>query len=500
MLTLPATLAAFTWRPIAPELLLLVAILIIPLIGLRLKGTSGRRDLGRITALVFALALVYVAYTLVTGAFLDTEIRIAEYAALYEVTAFTQFVKLIFLFVALIIAMASIEYAAAYRSPIEYYVLLLTATTGMMVVASSQDLITLFIGLETASLSTYVLVGYTKNDRYSTEAATKYFLIGALSSGIFLYGISLLYGVAGSIHFDALSDGIAGALRMEAITLVAVIFVLVGIGFKVSLTPFHMWAPDAYHGAPDTVAGFLAGASKAMGFAAAFKIFLVGLPAVKGQWDLLLGIIAVATMTLGNLVALRQTSMKRLLAYSSIAHAGYILIAVAVGTQVGVAAGLFHLTTNAIMKGAAFIGVAAIAAYGLGDRLADYKGLKTRSPFLAIVLTVMLLSLAGVPPLGGFMSKFFLFIAAVTESYSEGHGWLLWVAIALALNSLISLFYYAKIIRYIFAEPATVSTPLRFTLATNLALLATLVLIVLFGLWPQAVMGPALEAAGALLP
>lgn len=490
----------FTWQPLVPEMLLLLGALVLPLVGLKLKGATGRRDMGRLTVIVLLGALVLVGWMMATGAYLDLEIQIAEYPALYEVTMFSQFLKVIFLFVAIVIALASIEYASAFRNPIEYYALLLLATTGMMVVASSRDLITLFIGIETASLSTYVLAGYAKNDRYSTEAGTKYFIIGALSSAIFLYGISLVYGITGSVRFEEIALAMGNGLGMDSIGLAAIVLILVGIGFKVSLVPFHMWAPDVYHGAPDTVAGFLSAGSKAMGFAAAFKILLVGMAAIKAQWDLILGILAVLTMTVANIIALRQTSMKRLLAYSSIAHAGYILIAVIVGTQYALAGGLYHLTTNAIMKGTSFIIIAALAAYAIGDRLTDYKGLRVRNPLLALTLAIMLLSLAGVPPFAGFASKFVLFSSAVYESFTEGHQWLLWLAIAAVVNSLISLFYYAKIIRYMFAETGTSTEPIKAPLATNIAILIGLVLIVLLGIWPQLVLGPAMEAAASLLP
>lgn len=494
----------FTWRPVAAELLILVAILVLPLIGLRLKGTSGKRDLGRMTVVVLLGAMAIVLYMFARpDLYLDQDIFIAEYLALYEVTLFSQFMKVIFLFVAIVIALASIEYASAFRNPIEYYALLMAATIGMMVVASSRDLITLFIGIETASLSTYILAGYAKQSRYSTEASTKYFIIGSLSSGIFLYGISLLYGITGSIRFEEIGQAMGTAFGMDAIGLVAVVLIIVGIGFKVTLAPFHMWAPDVYHGAPDTLAGFLAAGSKAMGFVAAFKIFIIGLAAIKAQWDIVLGLLAVITMTVGNLIALRQTSIKRLMAYSSIAHAGYILIAVIVGTQLAVAGGLYHLVTNAIMKATIFIVVAGLAAYALGDRLSDYRGLRLRNPLVAFALAVMLLSLAGVPPFGGFASKFVLFASAVQASFGEGQQWLLWLAVAGVVNSLISLFYYAKIIRFMYAEPAEPGMekqPIKFTLGTNIAILAGLVLIVLVGVWPQFVLGPAMDAAASLMP
>ena len=491
--------AAFTWRPLVPELLLLGAILILPLLGLTMRGERGSQDMGRMTAMVLAGALFVTAFNLIRGTLIGTPIDIAGYDALYQVDAFSQFLKIVFLGVAFLVALGSIEYARTFPAPIEYYTLLLTATVGMMVVASARDLITLFIGIETTSLSSYILAGYRKRNRFGIEAATKYFIIGALSSAIFLYGISLLYGIAGTTRFDALSAGIDGSAGMTAMTLVAIVFIVAGIGFKISAAPFHMWAPDVYHGAPDTVAGFLSAGSKAMGFAAAFKIFVVGLAAARAEWDALVAIIAILSMTIGNVIALRQTSLKRMLAYSSIAQAGYLLIAVVVATEYAVAGGLYHLVTNGIMKVTAFLAIAAIAAYGLGDRLDDYKGLRLRSPLIALVMAVMLLSLAGVPPFGGFVSKFALFSSAIYGSTETGRDWLVWLAVAGIVNSLVSLFYYVRIVRYMYAEAPEETSRLRLTPATNAALIAGLVLIVLVGVWPDLVWSHAVEAAASLV-
>jgi proton-translocating NADH-quinone oxidoreductase chain N len=498
----PVLADAFTWRPVSPELLILLAILFLPLVGLTLKGQKGKETMGHLTVIVLLGAFLMTAVMLIWGTYLDTVIMIAHEAALYEVNAFSQFLKLIFLGAAILIALVSIRYATSFRNPIEYYALLLTATAGMMVVASSRDFITLFIGIETASLSSYVLAGYAKDDRFRIEASTKYFIVGALSSAVFLYGISLLYGVAGTLEFQALGEAIEGGLGTRAMSMVAIVLILVGLGFKISAAPFHMWAPDVYHGSPDPVAGFLASGSKAMGIAAAFKIFVVGLIALHADWAALVAVLAILSMTVGNIIALRQTSMKRMLAYSSIAQAGYLLIAIVVATEYAVAGGLFHLVTNGIMKATAFVGIAAIAAYGLGDRLDDYKGLRLRNPFLAAVLAVMLLSLAGVPPLGGFASKFVLFSSAVYASAEAGKGWLLWLAIAGIINSLISLFYYVRVVRYMYSEPGepgTETTAFRFNLGTNVALVTGLVLIVLTGIWAEPFISKAVEAAASLM-
>lgn len=447
---------------------------------------------------LFALigALILVGIMMVTGNHLGKVVF-----DLYEVTLFSQFLKIVFLLVSILVVLVSLDYAERFRNPTEYYTLITVATVGMMVVASARDFITLFIGLETASLSSYILAGYLKNDGRKVEASVKYFVVGALSSAILLYGISLVYGITGTLQFDAVSAELAGQVRaMQPVTLVAITLLLVGIGFKITAVPFHMYAPDVYYGAPDTVSAFLSGGSKIMGFAAALKVFVVALGPIKPDWEVLLGIVAIVTMTLGNIVALRQTSMKRLLAYSSIAHAGYLLIAVVVGTQLAVAGGLFHFFTDAVMKGTAFLIIAAIALYGIGDRLDDMKGLRLRNPFLALVLVIMLFSLAGVPPFAGFASKFALFYSAVQSAFTDGPRWFVWLAIAGIANSLVSLFYYAKVVRFIYGEPAADETKVELSLPTTIALSIGLIIVIGAGILPQYVWGQALDAAALFVP
>lgn len=490
-----ATEVAFTWRPILPELLLLVFVLALPLLSFILKGDRGKRDLGRLAVLGLLGAFVMVAMMMFTGNALGETAY-----ELLEITAFSQFLKLVFLGVAMLVCLVSVEYATRFRNPTEYYTLILVATVGMMVVASARDFITLFIGIETASISSYILAGYAKDEEAKIEASTKYFVIGALSSSVFLYGISLFYGIAGSLRFDAMAGALGSGLGMGAVTLVAIVLVLVGLGFKISAVPFHMWAPDVYYGAPSTVAAFLSAGSKVMGFAAVFRIFLGAMPGIKGDWEVVLAFIAVATMTLGNLAALKQTSIRRMLGYSSIAHAGYLLIAVVVGTQYALAGGLFHAVTDAAMKSTAFLAVAAVATYGIGESLDDYKGLRLRNPLLALILAITMFSLAGIPPFAGFASKFALFSSAVYAGVGDGPSWLIWLAVAGILNSLVSLFYYARLVRYMYGEDAVDSTPIRMTPATTTALSAGLVMIVVFGLWPDLVWTRALEAAAAFAP
>lgn len=418
----------------------------------------------------------------------------------YEVTPYALFFKLTFLAVALFACALSSDYLAERRETPEYYSLLLVATLGMSVVASARDLITIFVGLETAALATFALVGFRRTQPAATEAATKNFVIGALSAALTLYGISLVYLVGGTVDLYELGAALAGPSTPRPALLVGVAFLVAGLGFKVTSVPFHMWAPDVYHGAPDPVSAFLSGASKKMGFAAFFKIFFVGLLAVKLQWTLLVGGLAVLTMTVGNLAALQQTSLKRLLAWSSIAQAGYILIALPVGTEFGLAGGFFHVLTHALMKGGAFLWVAVLAARGIGDDIESYRGLKTRAPLAALTLTLLLLSMAGIPPLAGFASKFVLFGGAIDAGLARDSFWLLFLALAGIANSALSLVYYARVIRVLYVdEPAEAPARLRLPASATVALAALLVLVVGIGVWPQPVFELSRTAAASLL-
>lgn len=415
---------------------------------------------------------------------------------LFRMDAFAAVFKLVFLVVAFFVSLASYRYVDGERHVAEYYTLILFATVGMMIVASSLDLITLFVGIELASISSYALVGFRKRDRRGSEAATKYFVIGAVSSAIALYGISLLYGIAGSTLFTAIGSAVAAAGGMDPVIFLAIGLLIAGFGFKVAIVPFHMWAPDVYEGAPTTITSLLAAGSKKMGFVALFKVFLIGLIAVRSDWQVVTAIIAVVTMTLGNLIAISQTSIKRMLAYSSIAQAGYILIVLPIGTEYALAGGILHVITHAFMKGGAFVIVAALSHVALGENLADYKGLAKRAPLMAFSMLVLLFSLAGIPPLAGFWSKFVLFSSAVEVSIAPSDNWLVWLAVAGVLNSALSLYYYVRVIKYMYVEKGpTDRLKLPWTMVA--AVLITVLATILIGLMPNVVIDACQTAARA---
>ncbi len=491
----------FDNRHLAPELLLVAFALI--LLGASFC-TKSRRALGWL-----ALAPVLASLLLVSGmmglidlsavglGLLSGPVSATIAGGALSVDLFSLTFKLVFLFAALLVLTSSLSFVTDEDRHVgEYYSLLLLATTGMMVVASAESLISLFVGIELASISTYALAAFRKREGRGAEAAVKYFIIGASSSAILLYGLSLLYGTSGTLEIAHLSRRV-GEAAWDSATIVGLAMVTAGLGFKMAAVPFHMWAPDVYEGSPTTVTAFLAAGAKKMAFAAAFKLFLVGLVAAKADYAFALGLLSVLTMTVGNVVALSQTSLKRMLAYSSIAQAGYILTAVAVGSQTALAGGVLHALTHAFMKGGAFIAVAAAVHIGVSERVDDYRGLGKRSPLIALSLALLLLSLAGIPPLAGFWSKFVLFSGAV-----EAGGWFVWLALAGVLNSALSLYYYALVIKRMYVDGAREGAgPLpRLTGPYAAALLIATAAVVIIGVCPAPFVDAAMGAAGALLP
>jgi NADH-quinone oxidoreductase subunit N len=323
----------------------------------------------------------------------------------------------------------------------EYYTLVLYAVAGMMLMASATDLLVIFLALEVFSLAVYVLTGIRRTDYAGTEAAFKYFLLGAFSSAFFLYGIAFTYAVTGSTRLDAVSTAIATqAVNPSPLLWLALSLLLVGFAFKVSAVPFHMWTPDAYEGAPTVVTGFMSTAVKAAAFAAFLRVFLSAFEPLRPDWSMLLSWIAIATMVVGTVVGVAQNNVKRMLAYSSIAHAGYLLVGLVAASDTGKAAVLFYLAAYAVANLGAFgvISVIATTARPNGD-LHDFTGLWYSRPVLAVMMAIFLLSLGGFPPTAGFIAKWYIFQAAV----SEGH---LALAIVGVLSSVVSVFYYLRIV------------------------------------------------------
>lgn len=475
-----------------PEIIVALFALALPAVNLLLKDN---RFLAVVSLAGVGLSMLAVLMYYVEGlgplAFDNGLLVLDDFSALF---------MLVFLAVAFVVILASARYIEGEKHAAEYYSLILLATLGMMLVAASTDLFVLYIGIEITSLSSYALVAFRKKDIKGTEAATKYFIFGGISSAFTLFGISLVYGVAGTTSFAEIGAAVGTLDAYKEMLWLALVMVIVGFGFKVAMVPFHSWAPDVYEGAPTTITAMLAAGSKKMGFVAMFKFFLIAMLAIKADWEIVVAILAIVTMTVGNLAALNQTSIKRMLAYSSIAQAGYILIAVAVGTEFAVTGGIFHILTHAFMKGGAFIVVATLATVAIGERIADYKGLAKRSNFMAFSMTVLLFSLAGIPPLAGFASKVVLFSSPIMGTV-DGADWMIWLAVAGIINSAISLYYYARVVKYMYVDELEEGAPsekLKLPKSMVAAVAICVVAIIGIGVFPEYFIQLCRDAAQAL--
>jgi proton-translocating NADH-quinone oxidoreductase chain N len=484
---------------ITPQLILILFALLMPAYDYIFRDK-------RVLSVLALAPLVAIAGALVSWLFLGWWTPSASTINLLSVNdEFSGLFTLVFVSVGIVVILGSPEFIKNEKNHGEYYALILLAITGMTVVAEATDLIALFVGIEIAGISSFALSGFKKSEKRSAEAATKYFIVGGFSSALTLFAISLLYGVAGTTSIAGIADALSSptspqwVLNSDPVVLLAVVLLFAGFGFKIAIVPFHMWALDVYEGAPTPISGLLAAASKKMGFAALFKVFLIGLILSKTQWEGAAAVLAILTMTVGNLIAVSQNNIKRMLAYSSIAQAGYILIALPVGTQYAVAGGLFHILTHAFMKSGAFMVVAAMGAVAVGEKLDDFKGLWRRAPWLAFAMTLFLLSLAGIPPLAGFASKFVLFSSAVYASSSPGYHWLVWLAIAGVLNSALSLYYYARVIKYMYMEKGP-TEKIIVTPMLKVAVAVAAIMVVVLGVYPDAVVSACKVAAAALFP
>ncbi len=325
----------------------------------------------------------------------------------------------------------------------EAYLLVLTATIGMSLMASASDLVMLYLAIETTSIPLYVLSGFMLSDDRSTEAGFKYLLFGAMTSAVMLYGFSLLYGFAGTTNVYAIAAAFKSGQVTAPVIFGVIILLIVGLSFKVSIVPFHFWAPDVYEGAPTPVAGFLSTASKAAGFAVIARLFLVAFQGFTIDWVSAFAVLAAVTMTVGNLLALPQKNLKRMLAYSSIAHAGYAMIGIVAVTELGIASAIFYMASYIITNLAAFGVIMAVGRVVGSDEYDAYKGLSRRSPLLGLIMVAAFLSLAGIPPFSGFVAKVFVFAAGMQAGY-------VWLVIVGILNSIIGVYYYLNVMKYVY--------------------------------------------------
>ena len=419
--------------------------------------------------------------------------RVYAFSDLIVIDAYGAFWKLLLYVVSGLTILLSLPYLKEERIGFaEYYAFLLLSLSGMMVMVSAADLLTIYLGTELMSLSLYILAGFKRFEERSLEASAKYFVLGSFSSGLLLYGISLLYGLAGSTRLSAISTAI-GTLGIDDPGLIAaMILLVVGFGFKIAIVPFHMWTPDVYEGAPTSVTAFMAVASKAASFGAFLRVFFEGLAGLKANWYVLFVFLCIATLALGNIVVIVQTNIKRMLAYSSIAHAGYAMIGVIVAGHIeaetgvrslGFSSVLLYLAVYAFMTLGAFALVALLRKGGVeGDEIEDFAGLAQRQPVPAFLMLVFMVSLAGIPPTAGFIGKFYLFLAAVKSG-------LVWLAVVAVLFAAASAYFYLRVVMVMYMrDPQPSAQPLpRFATspAMTVVLACALAGVVLLGLFPD---------------
>jgi len=470
---------------ILPEIVLTVGALVVLLIDLVFMD----RDDLNLTLPASLVTLLGTAAVL----FLFVGVDVTAARGLLAIDGFAIIFKFLFLFAAVVTVLMSSAYLRVERVPAgEYYFLILTATLGMMFMASAVDLITLFIGLETMAVSFYILAGFLKPNQRSNEAAVKYYLLGAFSTGVLLYGMSLLYAVSGSTNLSEIAVAV-GAQGSDGLTILAVILIGAGMGFKIAAVPFHMWAPDVYEGAPTPITAYLSVGSKAAAFAMLLRIFAEGLSTIMPDWQVFFWWLAVLTMTVGNIAAITQSNIKRMLAYSSIAHSGYVLIGIVAGTSRGWTAAIVYLVVYAFMQLGAFAIVTMLRRRDVvGDELKDLSGLYARSPVAAIAMLVFMLSLGGIPPTAGFMGKIWIFGAAIDQGFIA-------LAVIGVVNSAISLFYYIRVVVFMWIKDEVTGSEIAIEPAMATALGITLVGSILFGVYPQPIFEQAQAAASAFL-
>jgi NADH-quinone oxidoreductase subunit N len=404
------------------------------------------------------------------------------FSDMFIVDNFAVFFKFIFLAGSFLIILVSINYLKREEMVHgEYYSLILFSTLGMMLMASSFNLVIIFLGLEIMSISLYVLAGFKREDLRSNEASLKYFLMGAFATGFLLYGIVMIYGSTRSTNLEDIIKSIAyNNGNADLLLWAGVGLLLVGFGFKIASVPFHMWVPDVYEGAPTPITAFISAGPKAAGFAALLRVFLFSFVTIKMDWTTAIWIMSALTMTTGNIVAIAQSNIKRMLAYSSIAHAGYVLVALVAGKESGVSSALFYLLAYTFMNIGAFTVVIALGRKEEENtNLDDYSGLGTRHPYLALFMMLFMISLAGFPPTAGFMAKFYVFSAAVKSGY-------IGLVIIGVLNSLVSVYYYLRIVVIMFMRPPLPEAkPISLPLGSLLVLLISTWAVLQMGIFPQ---------------
>jgi NADH-quinone oxidoreductase subunit N len=467
-------LSASDFRWIIPEVTVTVAGLLAVLVTAFGKGRAASHASG-IVALIGTIVALYFTATM-------WDVKGTAFSGLYTIDNFGTFLKVIFLIILFLVTIISFRYTS--REDIvegEYYALLLFGVLGMMVMVSSTSFITIFIGLEVMSLSIYVMCGLLKGNLKAVESSLKYFLLGSFATAFLLYGIALLYVSTGTIDVRVMQAAAsAKSLGGNALFLTGIALLIVGFGFKIASVPFHMWTPDVYEGAPTTITAYMATGVKAAAFGAFLRIFYTAFYPYIAQWSAVLWFIAVLTMTAGNIIALVQNNIKRLLAYSSIAHAGYILVAFVTGDKIMSSSILYYLLAYTFMNLGAFTVVILLGNKdGANEDLDSYAGLAVRHPFISLCMTVFLLSLTGIPPLAGFAGKFYVFSDAIKGQYY-------WLAVIGMLNSAVAAYYYLRVLMYMyFKDPVKEIGKIDMSAGYVIVMLISVAALLYLGIFPR---------------
>ncbi|MDD2586761.1 MAG: NADH-quinone oxidoreductase subunit N [Syntrophomonadaceae bacterium] len=449
------------------EILVALIGLLVLVVGLVLPD-RGKQLVGKLSLLALAIVLVYALIAFPREA--------SYFNGIYQVDVFGNYFKILFLIAGILVMLSASKYIKRFAAKSsEFYGLMILATLGMMVLSASGDFITMYIGLELMTISFYILTAYLQSDKRSSEAGLKYLILGAISSAVLLFGMSLVYAMTGT----TIISEIAGAWTMQPAMAAGLVMIIAGFAFKISVIPFHMWAPDIYQGAPIPVTTYLAVGSKAAAFAALVRVFMLAFPpgSISFNWNIILAVLAVLTMVIGNLIALTQKNVKRLLAYSSIAQAGYILVGLVAANTYGLKGVLFYAMLYVFSNTGAFAVATAVEVDAGSTDIDAFNGLAKRSPMLAAIMTVCMLSLAGIPPMAGFVGKFYLFSGAIQAGY-------LWVAIIGLVMSMVSVYYYLGVAKAMYIGVSIDENPIKLDVPAQMALWACLAGTLLIGIYP----------------
>lgn len=452
-------------RPVTPEIIMTISATVLLLLELIFKNKG-------VLAFIAVATAAVVLYTIPSS-------HGQTFGGMFISDTYSTYFKLIFIINLVLTVLISLRYIQRQKAEYgEYYSLLVFATSGMMLMASAKDLIILYLGLELMALSTYILAGIKRHDIKSNEAAIKYFLLGAFSSALLLYGISLIYGMTTTTDIYKIAEH----LKITEVTttlLLSMILIVVAFSFKIAAAPFHMWAPDVYEGAPTSITAFMSVGPKAAGFAVIGRVFFEAFRNIQADWTPILIGIAILTMAVGNILALVQTNIKRMLAYSSIAHAGYMLIGIIPGTQESMSAMMVYMLIYAFMNIGAF---AMVILLEKGEELSDYDGLSKSHPLVAALMLVFMFSLTGIPPTAGFIGKFNLFMAAIKAGYT-------WLVVIAVIFSAISAYYYLRVVMNMYMKEMKEEAAISLSPSLGLAILITVLMVFVIGIMPSVVIG-----------